>query len=193
VKTTRREEFHYEFVVPSCGQLLARNLFDFRLGIEHNKAPLDPDLSCQARESLLETPEQELSWLLLPTAAKMFSPDARLPSHGHSLRPKRSRRAGSDDSIKLPRAKRRRSALRKDTFEPLSDLSPNEVAVRANGDITMNGHAPGDKPDQDDTFHVQKELTLRAAKKADKRSERGSGTTTLVGVFPDNVWRTWRV
>jgi hypothetical protein len=112
----------------------------------------------------------------------MFSPDAPTPSHGHSLRPKRSRRAGSDDSIKLPRAKRQRSALRRDTFEPLSDLSPNEVAASANGRISMNGHAPEQKNEDNDAVPLPatKELTLRAGKKAEKRSERGSGTMMLV-------------
>lgn len=110
----------------------------------------------------------------------MFSPDAPTPSHGHSLRPKRARQTGSDDSIKLHRAKRRRSALRKDTFEPLSDLSPNEVAVSSNGNVTMNGHAPEDKPEHEVTLPAAKELTFRAAKKAEKRSDRGNGTMTLV-------------
>jgi pyruvate dehydrogenase complex dehydrogenase (E1) component len=118
----------------------------------------------------------------------MFSAEATPPSHGHSLRPKRSRRAGSDDSLKLPRAKRRRSALRRDTFEPLSDLSPNEVAATANDNKSMNGHAPEDKPERDDAVSVPKELTLRTAKKAEKRLERGSGTMTLVKM----LWVTSR-
>ncbi|ERF75645.1 hypothetical protein EPUS_04625 [Endocarpon pusillum Z07020] len=109
----------------------------------------------------------------------MFSTESAPPSHGHSLRPKRSRRAGSDDSLKLPRAKRRRSALRRDTFEPLSDLSPNEVAVSSNGSILMNGHAPEDKYEHDGALAAPKELTLRAAKKGEKRTERGSGAVTL--------------
>ena len=110
----------------------------------------------------------------------MFSPEAPTPSHGHSLRPKRSRQTGSDDSIKLHRAKRRRSALRKDTFEPLSDLSPNEVAVSTNGNIAMNGHAAEDKAEHNVTLPAAKELTFRTAKKGEKRSDRGSGTMTLV-------------
>jgi hypothetical protein len=113
------------------------------------------------------------------STANMFSTETPPPSHGHSLRPKRSRRAGSDDSIKLPQAKRRRSALRRDTFEPLNDISPNEVAVSANGSLT-DGHAPADTSEFDGAFSASKELTLRAAKKVDKRNERGSGTLTLV-------------
>ena len=113
-------------------------------------------------------------------SAVMFSPEATPPSHGHSLRPKRSRLTGSDDSIKLPRAKRRRSALRRDTFEPLSDLSPNEVAVGANSDITIDGHPPEHKSDHNVGYSAPKELTFRAAKKADKRGERGGGAMVLV-------------
>ncbi len=117
----------------------------------------------------------------------MFTTEGPPPSHGHSLRPKRSRRAGSDDSIKLPRAKRRRSALRRDTFEPLSDLSPNEVAASANANVGINGHASEDKSEQDGAFSAAKELTLRSAKKAEKRTERGSGTMTLVSMYPENA------
>jgi hypothetical protein len=128
-----------------------------------------------------------------PSAASMFSTETPPPPHGHSLRPKRSRRAGSDDSIRLPQAKRRRSALRRDTFEPLNDISPNEVAVSANGSLT-NGHAPADKSEFDGAPPASKELTLRAAKKVDKRNERGNGTLTLVSCllqFPARTISDW--
>ena len=110
----------------------------------------------------------------------MFSTEAPPPLHGHSLRPKRSRHAGSDDSIKLPRAKRQRSALRRDTFEPLGDLSPNEVAVSANGNALINDQAAEDQYEHDSAFSVARELTLRAARMAEKTPERGNETTTLV-------------
>ncbi len=109
----------------------------------------------------------------------MFSPDAT--THSHSLRPKRHRQAaGSDDSIKLPQAKRKRSALRRDTFvEPLTEASLNEIAGREIGSPKANGHVPDGKviPAAPDT--QLKELSIRGNKKTDKRSERGPGTLTL--------------
>ena len=109
----------------------------------------------------------------------MFSPDAT--THSHSLRPKRNRQAaGSDDSIKLPQAKRKRSALRRDTFvEPLIEASLNEVAGRGNGDLTANGHIPDGKAVSAAPAAQLKELSIRGSKKTDKRSERGPGTLTL--------------
>jgi hypothetical protein len=53
------------------------------------------------------------------------------------------------------------------------------VAVNANGNLSINGHAPGALSEHDGHLPA-KELTLRAAKKPEKRSERGSGTMTLV-------------
>ncbi|KAK5212508.1 hypothetical protein LTR47_009833 [Exophiala xenobiotica] len=96
----------------------------------------------------------------------MFSPDA---SRIQSLRPKRTRASGSEDSIKLPQAKRKRSALRRDTFEPLAEASLNEIARREAVDEKSNGHVTP-------SAH-SKELTLRGAKKPEKRSDRAAGTT----------------
>ena len=109
----------------------------------------------------------------------MFSPDAT--THSHSLRPKRNRQAASsDDSIKLPQAKRKRSALRRDTFvEPLIEASLNEVAGRENGSTKANGHMPDSKAVSAAPATQLKELSIRGTKKADKRSERGLGTLTL--------------
>ncbi|KAJ9609584.1 hypothetical protein H2200_005911 [Cladophialophora chaetospira] len=97
---------------------------------------------------------------------KMFSADT---SRRESLRPKRTRQAaGPEDSIKLPQAKRKRSALRRDTFEPLTEASINEVAGRDVVESKSNGHAIESAP--------AKELTLRGAKKTEKRSDRASNT-----------------
>lgn len=101
----------------------------------------------------------------------MFSPD---PARAQSLRPKRNRQtAGSDDTIKLPQAKRKRSALRRDTFEPLAEASLNEVAGREKTEEKSNGHST--PPSQ------SVEITIRG-KKPEKRSERasaGSAALTL--------------
>ena len=98
----------------------------------------------------------------------MFSPD---PSRAQSLRPKRNRQtAGSDDTIKLPQAKRKRSALRRDTFEPLAEASLNEVAGRDITEEKSNGHPP--PPPE------SREITIRG-KKPEKRSERAAGSAAL--------------
>src|SRR4051812_25870298 len=101
----------------------------------------------------------------------MFSPD---PARAQSLRPKRNRQtAGTDDTIKLPQAKRKRSALRRDTFEPLAEASLNEVAGREKIEEKSNGHST--PPTQ------SVEVTIRG-KKPEKRSERsaaGSAALTL--------------
>ena len=102
------------------------------------------------------------------------------PSHSHLLRSKRTRNtSGPEDSVKLPATKKRRSALRRDTFEPLTDASINELAGRAQNDSKTNGHAiqPAHPPPRSDS--QPRDLTLRGGKKTEKRSERGVGLSTL--------------
>ena len=104
----------------------------------------------------------------------MFTPDAS--GHTHSLRSKRTRQAaGTEDSIKLPQAKRKRSALRRDTFEPLADASINELAGREKTDSKTNGHVEA-KPKS--TSSQGKELSYRGPKH-DRRAERERATTVL--------------
>src|SRR6202000_326933 len=111
-------------------------------------------------------PAQQQRAALANLLLNMFSADA---SRRESLRPKRARQAaGPEDSIKLPQAKRKRSALRRDTFEPLTDASINEVAGRDVVERKSNGHAVAAAP--------PRELTLRGAKKPEKRSERAVNT-----------------
>ncbi|EXJ85885.1 hypothetical protein A1O1_06254 [Capronia coronata CBS 617.96] len=110
----------------------------------------------------------------------MFSPETARPQ---SVRPKRTRQAaGQDDSIKLPQAKRKRSALRKDTFEPLAEASLNEVAGREANDEKAheNTHSAAST----------RELTLRSAKKPEKRSERASGAASAALILSNNEFYT---
>jgi hypothetical protein len=114
----------------------------------------------------------------------MFSSNAAPTPHSHSLRPKRARQVGSDDSIKLPRAKKQRSALRRDTFEPPTDASFGEGApAKGDGPLT-NGHAREQEEEESHAHSAPepgRQLTLRGGKKADKRLERAHGALTLVG------------
>ena len=112
----------------------------------------------------------------------MFSPDVSLASHPQ-IRSKRSRRQGSEESIKLPQAKKRRSALRKDTFEPLQDtIIPTEASIHEDAAVQANGHAPEDKASTNGASTRSTELALRGGKKPEKRSERGDGPFVLVRI-----------
>ncbi|RMZ92042.1 hypothetical protein DV736_g703, partial [Chaetothyriales sp. CBS 134916] len=112
----------------------------------------------------------------------MFSPD--VASHSHSHRPKRTRHAaGTDDTVSLPQAKRKRSALRRDTFEPLNEASVNENTGRP---AAESFKAPRDVTEttaleaQPSVPSVpSRELTLRGGKKAEKRLERGAASLLL--------------
>jgi nuclear pore complex protein Nup133 len=107
-------------------------------------------------------------------AVVMFTTETS--SHTHSLRSKRTRQAaGTEDTIKLPQAKRKRSALRRDTFEPLADASINEIAGREKSNPKTNGHIePRPKPPTSQT----KELSYRGPKH-DRRADRERATTVL--------------
>ena len=103
------------------------------------------------------------------------------PSTSRLLRSKRTRNASADsDSLKLPATKKRRSALRRDTFEPLTESSLNERAGRTQP-------SSEDVKSDDSVKSVQKtstnaqihELTLRGGRRHEKRSERGLGLLTL--------------
>lgn len=125
---------------------------------------LNPTLSFVARLSY----EHQFSSI-------MFTPDAS--GHTHSLRSKRTRQAaGNEDSLKLPQAKRKRSALRRDTFEPLTDTSINELARREKADTKTNGHVETARPKS--VAAQSKELSFRGPKN-DRRADRERATTVL--------------
>ncbi|KPI38813.1 Nucleoporin [Cyphellophora attinorum] len=102
----------------------------------------------------------------------MFTP--KTPSHSHSLRPKRTRQAtGNEDT--LPTAKRkRRSALRRDTFEPLAEVSVNEVAARQEPEVNGHVDTTASKP----VAAKPKELTFRGPK-AERRPDRVQSAAVL--------------
>ena len=115
----------------------------------------------------------------------MFSPDAVQSTHHHTLRSKRTRRTGSDDSIKPPRAKRQRSALRNDTFDPpltLKSDQSNELTTDAG--LQSNGILLEDKPVANGHVDLTRQMTLRGGKKHDNRTARDGGATILVGIDP---------
>ena len=58
----------------------------------------------------------------------------------HHTRSKRGRQSNNDDSVKLPATKKRRSALRPNTFEPLTASSLNEMAGNHSKDVKVNGN-----------------------------------------------------
>ncbi|KAL9624880.1 MAG: hypothetical protein Q9160_000927 [Pyrenula sp. 1 TL-2023] len=110
----------------------------------------------------------------------MFSPDAVLQPSANNSRPKRTRRAGSEDSVKLPQAKKRRSALRKDTFEPPSNAPIDDAPKVANGHLSANGHSPEELNHKNGVLQETKEITLRGARKHEKRGEKAAGVITTI-------------
>ncbi|RMD44455.1 hypothetical protein DV735_g616, partial [Chaetothyriales sp. CBS 134920] len=107
----------------------------------------------------------------------MFSPD--VASHSHSLRPKRTRPpASTDDNVSLPLAKRKRSALRRDTFEPLNEASteiaaqPTVESFRKTRDATETRAAEAQPA-------ASSVLAVRGGKKGEKRPERGATSLLL--------------
>ncbi|KAK5074311.1 hypothetical protein LTS08_005265 [Lithohypha guttulata] len=104
------------------------------------------------------------------------------PSHSHLLRSKRTRNTSTpDESVKLPLAKKRRSAIRRDTFEPLTGSSVNELAGQAQSgtDVKERGNVPQPAQSAVRPDSQTRDLTLRGAKKTEKRTERGIGLLTL--------------
>lgn len=97
----------------------------------------------------------------------------------HQTRSKRGRQSNNDDSVKLPATKKRRSALRRDTFEPLTPSSLNEIAAQPQKDAKTNANGVAATAQLSTTTPQPKELTLRGGKKTEKRSERGLGLMTL--------------
>ena len=81
--------------------------------------------------------------------------------------------------MKPPQAKKRRSALRKDLFEPLPAGHQNKASRDTNGHASANGHLPEAGSDENGALAEVRELTLRGAKKAGKRSEKGTDETRL--------------
>lgn len=113
----------------------------------------------------------------------MFSAEA--PSTRGTRSTKRTRQtiATTDESIKLPATKKRRSAIRRDTFEPLTQSSLNQLAAQNHHPDQpaeqQNGSAvaPGDVPSR--STSRTRELTFRGGKKLEKRSDKGAGLLTL--------------
>lgn len=111
----------------------------------------------------------------------MFSTNSLASPGVVSLRnPRRRQRNVSDESQKLPKAKRQRSALRHDLFEPVNntdsellDSSPKEFVVTTRSLSAEQGIHTG-----------LKELTIQTSKKHDKRSDRSEGSVVLVSTHP---------
>lgn len=109
----------------------------------------------------------------------MFAPDVTAHTTSSLRNPRRRQRTSSDDSVKFPKAKRQRSALRQDTFDPpdvatlgdgehVSESSQQSASVEESG-ITSS----------EDVF--QRQLTLRGPKKTEKSGDNVDGTVILVG------------
>ncbi|KAL1965172.1 hypothetical protein VTN77DRAFT_6085 [Rasamsonia byssochlamydoides] len=108
----------------------------------------------------------------------MFATDVVTVHSTSSLRnPRRRQRTSSDDSVKPPKAKRQRSALGQDTFDPpvVAEVEDGEQVsqpVQQSAAVPESGIAPNG-----DVF--QRHLALRGPKKAEKPGDTVDGTVVL--------------
>lgn len=97
----------------------------------------------------------------------MFVPKAA----GSLSTQKRRQRAGSDESVKPPKAKRQRSALRHETGAPLPDVSgeaQHESALGESNHMAADEAGPG------------KQIAIRGPKKAEPPDDGVEGAGVLV-------------
>jgi nuclear pore complex protein Nup133 len=95
---------------------------------------------------------------------------------------RRRHRASSDDSLKLPKAKRQRSVLRQDAFEPSlqAAFKPAQESQRAL--LSMQS-------DNDSSENLsQRQITIRGPKIETTPSESVDGTVILVSLYPNVKW-----
>jgi len=112
----------------------------------------------------------------------MFSPDASIQTVPPSQRnPRRRQRTHSDDSFGIrPPAKRVRTPLAHDTFEPFSDQQTNGHATES---LVANGHAVAGRSTRDASSDTTS-LAYRVGKKQEreKRGGHGDGSVVLVSL-----------
>lgn len=110
----------------------------------------------------------------------MFAPDASIHAAPPSQRnPRRRQRTHSDDSFGVrPPAKRVRTPLAHDTFEPVSDRQTNG---HASVSLVTNGHAISGRSTRDASSDTTS-LAYRVGKKQEreKRGGQGDGSVVLV-------------
>lgn len=106
----------------------------------------------------------------------MFSPEATLQPAA-STRGNR-RRKQRDESLQLPKAKRQRSALKQDTFQPLENVNINELGGPVDGDVGIHSPMPEEKA-QSNGAGTTKQLSLRGRNEADRGDSR-EGAVALV-------------
>lgn len=108
----------------------------------------------------------------------MFSPDASIQAVPPSQRnPRRRQRTHSDDSFGIrPPAKRVRTPLAHDTFEPVSDQQTNGPAT---GSVVANGHLVAGRSTRDASSDTTS-LAYRVGKKQEREKRGGHGDGSLV-------------
>lgn len=97
----------------------------------------------------------------------MFVPKAV----GSQSNPKRRQRAGSDDSVKPPKAKRHRSALRQGSAEARSD---------ADGEFQLDSALDESNQITGDKTGAGKQIAIRGPKKHEQRDDGFDGAVVLV-------------
>lgn len=107
----------------------------------------------------------------------MFVPKAT----GSLLNPRRRQRTGSEDSVKLPKAKRQRSILCQDNLQDnlrsrdaVSEAQPTSSEFRTVAEPDEFNSITVDGPS------IEKQLVIRGPKKTEQRDVSHDGTVILV-------------
>ncbi|KAL1998440.1 hypothetical protein VTN02DRAFT_6182 [Thermoascus thermophilus] len=109
----------------------------------------------------------------------MFAPDAAVHSVSSLRNPRRRQRTNSDDSVKYPKAKRQRSLLREDTFEPPRCSGTECDGYKQSCEAQTSAAPASSSIVSEDNIIAQKQLVLRGPKKADKQGDHTNGTVIL--------------
>ncbi|RAL05676.1 putative nuclear pore complex subunit Nup133 [Aspergillus ibericus CBS 121593] len=114
----------------------------------------------------------------------MFVPKA-LSSTASLRNPRRRQRTNSDESPKLPSAKRQRSVLRQEDSESSSKSLTEHLVKRGLQEC------PSTSLEEDlaiaESLNVHRSIPIRIAKRPDKHEDGGDGTVVLLPTLPDQV------
>lgn len=110
----------------------------------------------------------------------MFVPKAALTSTGSLRNPRRRQRTGSDDSVKLPSAKRQRSALRNGDTRAYSESKGGHRSSDESSGFPMPSNSDERDTSVVDAFSSPQEIPIRVLQKPEKEVKKPDSTLVLV-------------
>jgi nuclear pore complex protein Nup133 len=111
----------------------------------------------------------------------MFAPDAATHLSSSTRNPRRRQRPSLDDSIQPPRAKRQRSVLRQDTFEPT--IITSSSLTKQSTDIEHKSPSPLQSRSTSLADGLEAHLAFRGPKNIEQSSSKKDGTVVIVGAL----------